>query len=94
MPMHRLAVTLPGASRRARSAADEKRRGIRLLVVSAVVAALMFACWWLVATTNTEGHHDAESLSLFTLIPLVPAVYHLDRAHFLRSKERSGVTSL
>ncbi|MGZ4665722.1 MAG: hypothetical protein ACXV5Q_11965 [Frankiaceae bacterium] len=85
---HKPDVTSPSAARRTRSAADEQRRGTRLLIVSAVVAALMFAGWWLVATTNTEGHHDAELLPLFTLFPLVPAVYHLFRAYFLRSRER------
>jgi hypothetical protein len=75
-------------TRRPRSPADEQRRGIRLLIVSAATAALMFALWWLVATTNREGHHDAELLPLLTLIPLVPAVYHLCRARVLRSKQR------
>lgn len=70
------------------TSADERRRGIRLLVVSAVLAALMFGGWWLVATTNREGHHDAELLPLFTLFTLVPAVYHLVRARYLRSKGR------
>ena len=81
-------VTSPSTARRARSAADEQRRGVRLLIVSAGLAVLMFAGWWLVATTNREGQHDAELLPLFTLIPLVPAVYHLVRAHVLRGKGR------
>ena len=84
---HKPDVSSASAGRRLRSAAEEQRRGVRLLIVSAVVAALMFAGWWLVATTNTEGQHDAELLPLFTLIPLVPAVYHLVRAHLLRSKK-------
>ena len=46
----------------------------------------MFAMWWLVATTNSEGDHDAELLPLFTLIPLIPALYHLLRARLLRMK--------
>lgn len=71
-----------------RTSAGERRRGIRLLVVSAVVAALMFGGWWLVASTNREGHHDAHLLPLFTLFALVPAVYHLLRARYLRSKGR------
>ena len=85
---HKPDVTSASTARRPRSAADEQRRGVRLLVVSAVVAALMFAGWWLVTTTNSEGDHDAELLPLFTLIPLVPAGYHLFYAHFLRSKQR------
>lgn len=72
--------------RRGRTSASERRRGLRLLVMSAVVAALMFAGWWLVATTNREGHHDAELLPLFTLFVLVPAVYHLIRARYFKSK--------
>lgn len=71
-----------------RTAGEEWRRGVRLLIVSGVVAAAMFALWWLVATTNREGHHDAELLPLFTLIPLVPAIYHLMRARLLKSKRR------
>jgi hypothetical protein len=51
-----------------------------------VVLAAMLALWWLVATTNREGHHDAQLLPLFTLIPLLPAVYHLLHARFHPSK--------
>lgn len=70
----------------ARAAEDERRRGVRLLIISALVAAALFALWWLVATSNSEGDHDAELLPLFTLIPLIPALYHLLRARFLRVK--------
>jgi hypothetical protein len=58
------------------------------LIISALLAGAMFALWWLVATTNREGHHDAELLPLFTLFTLVPAVYHLVRARHLRSRGR------
>lgn len=71
---------------RTRSAVDERRRGIRLLIVSAVLAAAMFALWWLVATTNREGQHDAELLPLVTLFALVPAIYHLIYARYLKSR--------
>ncbi len=74
--------------RRDRTSAGERRRGIRLLIVSGLVAALMFAGWWLVATTNREGHHDAELLPLLTLFTLVPAIYHLIWARYLQSKGR------
>jgi hypothetical protein len=57
-------------------------------MVSVLLAAAMFALWWLVATTNREGHHDAELLPLFTLFTLVPAVYHLILARYLRRKGR------
>jgi hypothetical protein len=77
-----------GTHRRTRTAADERRRGVRLLVISVFFAAAMFALWWLVATTNREGHHDAELLPLFTLFTLVPAGYHLIWASYLRSKGR------
>ena len=76
----------PARPTRARTAKDERRRGLRLLIISALVAAAMFALWWLVATTNSEGDHDAELLPLFTLIPLIPALYHLFRARLLRAK--------
>ncbi|HET7309978.1 MAG TPA: hypothetical protein VFJ17_01490 [Mycobacteriales bacterium] len=56
--------------------------------MSAFVAAAMFGLWWLVATTNREGHHDAELLPLFTLFALVPAIYHLALARYLRSRGR------
>lgn len=67
---------------RARTAADERRSGLRLMVVSVVVLAAMLALWWLVESTNREGHHDAQLLPLFTLIPLLMGLYHLIRARF------------
>lgn len=73
---------------RERTSADEYRRGIRLLAYSVLLAALLFAGWWLVATTNREGHHNAELLPLFTLFTLVPAIYHLILARYLRSRGR------
>ncbi len=69
-------------ARRARTAKDERRQGLRLLIIRAVVLVAMLALWWLVATTNSEGHHDAQLLPLFTLIPLLPALYHLFHARF------------
>ena len=69
-------------ARPARTAKDEWRQGIRQLIISAVVLAAMLTLWWLVATTNSEGHHDAHLLPLFTLIPLLPALYHLFHARF------------
>lgn len=77
-----------GAHRRIRTSARERQRGIRLLILSVLLAGAMFALWWLVATTNREGHHDAELLPLFTLFTLVPAVYHLILARYLRRKGR------
>lgn len=65
---------------RARTAAEERRSGMRLMVVSVVVLAAMLALWWLVESTNREGHHDAQLLPLFTLIPLLMGLYHLIRA--------------
>jgi hypothetical protein len=76
----------PARPVQARTAKDERRRGLRLLIISALVAAALFALWWLVATSNSEGDHDAELLPLFTLIPLIPALYHLLCARFLRAK--------
>lgn len=70
------------------TSADEHRQGIRLLAYGVLLAALMFAGWWLVATTNREGHHDAELLPLFTLFTVVPAIYHLILARYLRSRGR------
>ena len=58
----------------------ERRKAIRGLMVSAVVFAATMALWWLVATTNSEGHHDAQLLPLLTLIPLLPALLHLYRS--------------
>jgi hypothetical protein len=63
-----------------RTAEDERRAGIRDLIVGAVVLVLMLGLWWLVARTNSEGTHDAELLPLIALIPLVLGVYHLIRA--------------
>ena len=75
-------------ARPVRTAKDEWRKGIRQLIISAVVLAAMLALWWLVATTNSEGHHDAQLLPLFTLIPLLPALYHLFHARFHPPKHR------
>ena len=69
-----------------RTSRDERRRGIRLLIISALLAGAMFAMWWLVATTNREGTHDAELLPLVALAALVPATYHLVLARYLRLK--------
>ena len=71
-----------------RAVKGEWCQGIRQLIISAVVLAAMLALWWLVATTNSEGHHDAHLLPLFTLIPLLPALYHLFRARFHPSKRQ------
>jgi multidrug resistance efflux pump len=46
---------------RTERAMQERRKGIRGLIISAVVLAALLAFWWLVATTNSEGHHDASS---------------------------------
>ena len=63
-----------------RPPADRQRRlAIRWLVISVAVLAVMLTFWWLVARTNTEGHHDAQLLPLFTLIPLGIALFHAMR---------------
>jgi hypothetical protein len=67
-----------------RTAEDERRAGIRDLIVGAVVLVLMLGLWWLVARTNSEGTHDAELLPFIALIPLVLGVYHLIRARSYR----------
>lgn len=77
-----------GPPRQQRTSASERRRGFRLLIISLFLAGTMFALWWLVATTNREGHHDAELLPLVTLATLVPATYHLLVARYLRSRGR------
>jgi hypothetical protein len=69
---------------RARTAEQERRRGIVWLVAGVLFLGLMFAFWWLVANTNKEGEHDAELLPLFALIPLSIGLYHLIRARILR----------
>ncbi len=73
---------------RERTSRQERRRGMRLLLISVAVAALMFGAWWLVASTNREGHHDAQLLPLVTLFTLVPAVFHLLLARYLRTRGR------
>jgi hypothetical protein len=78
--------TIPQTTHRVPRSKVERHKAIRGFLVSIVVAGAMFALWWLVATTNKEGHHDAELLPIFTLIPLIPAIYHLARARYFRSK--------
>jgi hypothetical protein len=68
---------------KARTARDERRRGIRDLIISAVVLAGMLALWWLVATTNREGHHDAQLLPILTAIPLELALWHFAWSWYL-----------
>ncbi|HET9725029.1 MAG TPA: hypothetical protein VFR44_14470 [Actinomycetota bacterium] len=69
-----------------RTAEAERRAGFRDLIIGTVMLVLMLGAWWLVATTNSEGTHDAELLPLFALIPLLLGVYHLVRS---RSSSRS-----
>ena len=68
---------------KARTAEAEKRRGIVWLIVGVFVLAVMFGFWWLVATTNSEGHHDAQLLPFLALIPLLIGAYHLLWSRFL-----------
>jgi hypothetical protein len=68
-----------------RTAAEERRRGFVWLVAGVVFLALMFGGWWLVASTNREGHHDAQLLPVLALIPLGIAAYNLVRSHFRRA---------
>ncbi len=67
---------------KARTADQEKRQGIAWLIAGVFVLALMFGAWWLVATTNSEGHHDAQLLPFLALIPLGIGVYHLIWSRF------------
>lgn len=69
-----------------RTAEAERRAGFRDLIIGTVMLVLMLGAWWLVATTNSEGTHDAELLPLFALIPLLLGVYHLVHS---RSSSRS-----
>lgn len=72
-----------------RTAKDERRRAVRALMVSPPVLAATLALWWLVATTNREGHHDAQLLPLLTLIPLCIGLWHLGWAWYLGRESRS-----
>lgn len=64
----------------AKSAAQERHRGIVWIVAGLVFLALMLGGWWLVESTNEEGTHDAELLPFFALIPLGIGAYHLIRS--------------
>jgi len=68
-----------------RSAEAEKRSGVVWLISGGLFLALMFGAWWLVESTNREGHHDAQLLPYFALIPLLIGVYHLIRARRLHT---------
>jgi apolipoprotein N-acyltransferase len=63
-----------------RTADQERRLGIRLMIISGAVLVATLALWWLVESTNREGEHDAQLLPFFTLIPLVLGLFHLLRA--------------
>jgi hypothetical protein len=71
---------------KSRTAEKEKRRGVVWLVIGVLFLALMFGAWWLVATTNSEGHHDAQLLPYFALIPLSIGAYHLLWSRFLHHR--------
>lgn len=70
-----------------RTARDERRRGIRALIASPVVLAAALVLWWLVATTNREGHHDAQLLPILTVIPLCIALWHFAWVWYLGRQE-------
>lgn len=64
-----------------RTAAEERRSGMRLIVVGFVVLAAMVALWWLIVTTNSEGDPgDPYLLPLFGLIPLAIGFYRIVHA--------------
>lgn len=63
-----------------RTAEEEKRLGIRWLVIGVLALGAMFALWWLVESTNREGEHDAQLLPFFALIPLLIGLYHVLRS--------------
>ncbi len=65
-----------------RTAEAERRSGIRWLIAGVFFLALMFGAWWLVEHTNTEGHHDAQLLPWFALIPLLIGLYHVLHSRF------------
>ena len=77
---------------KARTARDERRRGLRALIMSPVVLAATLALWWLVATTNREGHHDAQLLPILTVIPLAIAFWHFGWAWYLDRRESPSDT--
>ena len=60
--------------------AEERRSGIRLVVIGVLTVVVALGLWWLVESTNREGQHDAELLPLLALIPLLIGVFHLVRA--------------
>ena len=65
-----------------RTVAEEQRSGTHWIVVGIVLVALAFVMWWLVANTNKEGHHDAQLLPLFALIPVGIGLLKLGHARF------------
>lgn len=74
--------------KKARTARDERRRGVWALIVSAVLFGGGLTLWWLVTVTNREGNRGSPELfTLFTLIPLANAVEHFVRAWYLDRRE-------
>ena len=64
-----------------RTPQEERRSGIRLILIGIVAVILAFGAWWLVEETNPIGEHDAELLPLFALIPLAIGVFRLAHSH-------------
>lgn len=60
-----------------RTPMEERRSGIRLLIIGAIALVLAFGGWWLVEETNPSGDHDAQLLPLFALIPLGIGMFRL-----------------
>jgi hypothetical protein len=60
-----------------RSVADERRSGVRLIIIGAILFVLALGMWWLVESTNPSGDHDAQLLPVFALVPIGLGVFRL-----------------
>ncbi len=65
-----------------RAVGEEQRSGGHWIAVGAVLVVAAFLMWWLVESTNREGHHDAQLLPLFALIPVGVGLLKLAHARF------------
>ena len=67
---------------RIRTDREERRSGIRLIIIGIVLLVLAGLGVWLVYETNPSGEHDAWAIPIVGLVPLLLGIMRLVRLHF------------